>query len=61
MANGWVFRLIVLNGKAPWEKVISADFDDVLFGVKFFEVVNDGTIGGHLLTRKEFARVGGGA
>lgn len=61
MENGWVCRLIVLNGKAPWEKVASAELDDVLFGVNFIEVRADGTIRGHLLTRQEFVQFDGGA
>lgn len=54
MQNSWVCRLIVLEGKAPWEQADSAELDDVLYAVRFTEVKDDGTIRGDLLTRTEF-------
>jgi len=56
-----VCRLIVLEGKAPWEHVESASFDDVLYAVRFTEVVDDGTIRGDTLTRAEFQQHGSGS
>ena len=52
--NSWLCRLIVLEGKDPWEQVDSADFDEVLYAVRFTEVRDDGTIHGVLFTRNEF-------
>ena len=61
LENAWVCRLVVLNGKKPWEQVASADFDDVLYAVRFTEVRNDGTIHGQLLTRTALLKIGGSA
>jgi hypothetical protein len=57
MQSGWACRLIVLNGKEPWEQVASADFDEVLCAVRFTEVKDDGTIRGQLLTGPEFRQL----
>jgi hypothetical protein len=50
----WVCRLIVLDGKDPWDHVDSADIDERLYAVRITDVVDDGTIRGELLTRDEF-------
>ncbi|MGH8646936.1 MAG: hypothetical protein ACREX4_21760 [Gammaproteobacteria bacterium] len=60
MHNGWVCQLIVLNGKTPWEKVESAEFDELLYAVRFTEVLDDGTIRGKLFTRTEFLQLDNG-
>jgi hypothetical protein len=57
MEGSWVCRLIVLNGKEPWEQATSADFDEVLYAVRFTEVKDDGTIRGQLLTGSEFRQL----
>ena len=54
MKNSWICRLIVLEGKEPWEQSALAGFDEVLYAVRFTEVKDDGTICGELFTRSEF-------
>ena len=55
--GGWACRLIVLNGKEPWEQVTSADHDEVLYAVRFTEAKDDGTIRGQLLTGPDFRHI----
>ena len=57
MQNGWVCRLIVLEGSDPWEQAKSAEFDAVLYAVRFIEVKDDGTIQGQTFTRGEYLEV----
>jgi hypothetical protein len=57
MGGSWVCRLIVLNGKEPWKQVASAEFDEVLYAVRFTEVKDDGTIRGQVLTGSEFRQL----
>lgn len=54
MRSGWSCRLIILEGTEPWEQAKSADFDEVLYAVRFTEVKDDGTIHGKTLTRVEY-------
>lgn len=51
MENDWVCRLILLDGKEPWEQVQFAYLDDRHYGVRFTQVEDDGTIRGELVTR----------
>lgn len=54
MQNSWVCRLIWLEGKEPWERAVSADFDDRFYAVRFNQVEDDGTIRGDLFTLSAF-------
>ena len=55
MTNGWVCRLILLEGSEPWEKVKSAYFEEKFYGVKFNQVEDDGTICGELISKEQFS------
>jgi hypothetical protein len=52
--NNWVCRLILLEGREPWQEVRSASFDPVLHAVRFTEVADDGTLEADVLTRSEY-------
>ena len=54
MQNNWVCRLIVLEGVFPWERAKSAEFDDVLYAVRFADDNDNGTISGQTFTRSEY-------
>ena len=54
MKAGWCCRLILLDGKFPWEEVHFAYFDDRHYAVRFTQVEDDGTIQGALHQRAQF-------
>ena len=54
LESKWVCRLILLEGKEPWDKVVSAYVDERFYAVEFVKVECTGELQGDLLTRGEF-------